>query len=156
MAVCDWKSSVTSGFSLQRANNAQAFEPTVELPVIKFKQDLRRYWLTMTYQLASVLYHFAGIITGTGSANERMCYILTPFPIGWAHTQYDTCLLQRMLYFHQCCLAVCLFAHMSASCLEWYHSVIDLINILYNTQSTTLRLYTLCAPNSKLGTSTAQ
>ena len=37
------------------------------------------------------------IILGMGSANERRRYIVTPFLIGWAHTQNDLC-LYIMLY----------------------------------------------------------
>ena len=35
---------------------------------------------------------FRGIIQGMGSANESRRHIMTPFLIGWAHTQNDPCI----------------------------------------------------------------
>ena len=46
----------------------------------------------------------SGIILYMRPGNERRCYIVTPYLIGWAHTQNDPCnICDNGLYMHQPC-----------------------------------------------------
>ena len=52
--------------------------------------DIVVCWLAAMFIQAWVYHHRDHF--GYGSANEKMCYIVTPL-IGWAHTQNDACIL---------------------------------------------------------------